>query len=45
LEAGGMKDPDEIWKKRKEYLKDPEKPHGYCVGCAWLFPEELLNFE
>ena len=36
-----MRDHDEIWKKRKGYLKDPEKPHGYCVGCMGLMVEKL----
>lgn len=40
-----MKDQNRKWKKRKEYLQDPEKPRGYCVGCMGLFPDELLEIE
>ncbi len=37
-----MKDRDSIWKKRKEYLQDPDKPHGYLVAIAGWFPGDKL---
>lgn len=32
-----------IWKKRKEYLDDPEKPHGYLVSVSGWIPGDKLN--
>lgn len=32
-----------IWKKRKSYLRDPEKPRGYLVGIAGWMPGDKLN--
>lgn len=31
------------WEKRKEYLDDPEKPHGYLVSVSGWIPGDKLN--
>jgi len=38
-----MKNKDNKWKKRKEYIDDPDKPRAYLVSFAGWMPNDRLK--